>query len=573
MHNTWRVRLDGTRGGKRGTLGAGFLVDSRRVLTCEHVVRDAANITVTFGEAGRKDLEGMPVDVIFEGPWRDPDDPGDVAVVELTSDIDIMPARLESLTAARMEASPDRMDDLRAHGYPSGSGEAGTILRARITSQWGTGEWTPIEAARGYTEFPRQGFSGAAVYDETTGRVFGMITEGSTSTDIRIGRMLPVDTIRRYWEELDDLLNLGWFPRAEEARTLRQIVHGAAIDGSGSYTELVLDAFPHIMSRPRDLRSVWDAIRYTVEEVFDDTGGHHLAHLLTQVESRLTDQAVRARLRAWRLANLQDPPELTGQSASIFVRVDPAKEEKIYLVSFSALVDGIAGPSAQTIKATADMLRAMVEREMPQMMERMGGRDPVIEFALPRDLLLKKRVDEWRADSVYGIPINNYQVVVRDVARLNRVNGTLRNQWILRSKQMRTFPWQAPYVIACGRKPAEIYLWLQKEREVFLLVLTAKPTLSQLQMILNAGVPAAFWPHGRCNDGDHALCKRRQLADSLKEQIEHASFDELPGLARDLRLGRGNQMGSHLGRELTLLWDDPGRIPPDPPTFMDGDHG
>ncbi len=229
--NKWRVRLEGTVGGHRVVIGAGFLVDSRRVLTCAHVVRNVADIRATFAQAGRRDLESIKATAVFETAWSGVDDPADVAVLELEDPVDIAPARLEVLPPEQAAFLDYQVDDLKAHGYPATSGLTGAILRTRITSWSYVGEWIPIEAAAGHAEFPRMGFSGAAVFDEHTGHVLGMITTGNTNSDIRIGRMLPCEIIRKYWEDLDDLLDLRWLPPAK-ARALHAIVRDAQVTGS-----------------------------------------------------------------------------------------------------------------------------------------------------------------------------------------------------------------------------------------------------------------------------------------------------------------------------------------------------
>src|ERR1700726_2638042 len=112
MRNLWQARLGGAPGGARGTLGAGFLIDSRRVITCAHVVRDSSDITVTFGQARRRDLVAVPAKVVFLGPWSRPGDGGDVAVVELEREVDLIPAYLKRCISGPSSLVP--------HGFPAG---------------------------------------------------------------------------------------------------------------------------------------------------------------------------------------------------------------------------------------------------------------------------------------------------------------------------------------------------------------------------------------------------------------------------------------------------------------------
>jgi hypothetical protein len=102
-----------------------------------------------------------------------------------------------------------------------------------------------------------------------------------------------------------------------------------------------------------------------------------------------------------------------------------------------------------------------------------------------------------------------------------------------------------------------------------IIIYASRPQNSMLKKIAVSGIPVALWPRARCLGPDHDLCDRRRLTDDLRPQIEKTSFDDLPGRVRKLRLeALTKKPEPHCGRRLTLLWDDPDRIP-DPPTYMD----
>ncbi|MFI7532182.1 TIR domain-containing protein [Streptosporangium sp. NPDC049376] len=303
MLTTWRARITGKRDRSLVT-GAGVLVDAGHLLTCAHLVWGCSDLTVSFVQTGRGDLQNIPVGVSYTGPWRRPGDPGDIAVLELPEKVDLSPARFS--------LRPGTAAELNAHGFPRDAGPFGSVLRLRVTSSHGIGEWLHIEAATGHAEFPREGFSGSGVYEENSGEVLGVISDASHAESRRTGRMIPVETIRRHWEDIDDLLDLSWLSRDARVR-LRAVVHGA---GTGAdLAELVMGTFPGI-PRPRDLRSPWDAIRFVAEELrAEPHGDDRLTRIVTALSTRLTGPGVRAGLQEWLRTAASSPPpgeEATG---------------------------------------------------------------------------------------------------------------------------------------------------------------------------------------------------------------------------------------------------------------------
>ncbi|WP_221460697.1 trypsin-like peptidase domain-containing protein [Streptosporangium saharense] len=296
MLTTWRARITG-KGERSPVTGAGVLVDARHLLTCAHVVHGCSDLTVSFVQAGRGDLQNIPVDVSHLGPWRSPGDPGDIAVLELPDKVDLSPARFS--------LRPDITAELNAHGFPKDAGPFGSALGLRVTSSHGIGEWLSIEATTGHAEFPRKGFSGSGVYEENSGEVLGLVSDASPEASRRTGRMIPVETIRRHWEDFDDLLDLPWLPR--EARIRLRAIVGAAVPETG-LAELVAGVFPGT-PRPRDLHSPWDAVRFVAEELrvelpLDD----RLTRIVTALSTRLTGPGVRTGLAEWLGTTRSAPP-------------------------------------------------------------------------------------------------------------------------------------------------------------------------------------------------------------------------------------------------------------------------
>jgi vWA-MoxR associated protein C-terminal domain/vWA-MoxR associated protein middle region (VMAP-M) 8/Trypsin-like peptidase domain len=557
MSSEWHARIEDVRNGRRRVVGAGFLVDPRRVLTCQHVVAGCSDIRLSFVQARRRDVIDRPGRVVFSGPWRRTDDYGDVAVVELDDQVDLPPARL--VTAFDADAR------FVAHGFPPDAGPFGSVLPLNISSADGIGEWLHIEAATGHAEFPRQGFSGAAVYDAATAEVIGMITDASASLARRTGRVLPISSVRMHWEDVDDLIDLKWLPDVGDRRRLRSVLANLRTDVA--LESLVMSTFPETQ-RPRDLFSLWDAVRYVAEELLDDD---RLARFLLQVAAHLdrASQPSRPALVGWVRQTLSAAPPVGDRLSSIIVRLEP-RTKGGYFLSFSTLANGVPGPSTQAVPVARDEVQAQVELMLPEMMERLVGTDPIIEFVLPQ-ALLGEPVDEWHFDRANDIPLRYYPVVVRDVARMGPGSAVIRDQWMRRSRGLRADPRPAPGTIGCRwGTPGQVYERLMSRPEMCVLVCSSRPNERSLAKVLSSGLPVALWPRARCAATDHAHCERQMVLDKLVPRLAASSFDELPHLARDLRLeARGAKTTPHYGRRLTLMWDDPDRMP-DPPTYMDG---
>ena len=560
MSGEWHARIEDLGNGQRRVVGAGFLVDPRRVLTCQHVVAGCADIRVSFVQARRRDLIDRPAKVVFAGPWRRTDDYGDVAVIELDDQVDVPPARLAT------SFDPDAR--FVAHGFPPDAGPFGSVLGLKISSSDGVGEWLHIEAETGHAEFPRQGFSGAAVYDTSTADVIGMITDASPAPARRTGRVLPVSSVRMHWEDVDDLMDLKWLDSAPVRRELRSIVSNLRTDVP--LESLVMATFPQTQ-RPRDLVSVWDAVRYVAEEVLDDDD--RLARFLIQVAAHAhvdeASQISRRALVAWVRRRLSAANLPAGRLSSIIVRLEP-RTKGGYFLSFSTMANGVPGPSTRAVRVGKDEVQVQVELMLPEMMERLVGTDPIVEFVLPQPLL-GEPVDEWHLDRANDIPLRYYPVVVRDVARMSRGSAVIQDQWIKRSRGLRAVPRPDPGIMGCRwGNPGQVYERLMSSPEMCVLVCASRPNERSLAKILTSGLPVALWPRTRCAAADHRHCERQMLLDRLLPRLAVSSFDEIPRLVRDLRLeARGARTTPHYGRRLTLMWDDPDRMP-DPPTYMDG---
>ncbi|MFJ6168248.1 trypsin-like peptidase domain-containing protein [Micromonospora orduensis] len=211
----WPVRIRGPRG---EVLGAGMLIDERQILTCAHVVAGASEdpYTAPTGPIG-VDLVGQPGSPhvsarVVPDCWVPPTDEGggDIALLELSRPLP--PGPYAPLRRMRLW---DRHVVVR--GFPD-TLEQGLYVRARLAGPSGTRqERVQMDAA---TTGPQisLGFSGAAVVDDSTRTVVGMVVStyrdsddappvgAGTSPASGLSWMIPVETILHHLPRLGDLV-------------------------------------------------------------------------------------------------------------------------------------------------------------------------------------------------------------------------------------------------------------------------------------------------------------------------------------------------------------------------------
>ncbi|MQY03793.1 VMAP-C domain-containing protein [Actinomadura macrotermitis] len=533
----WRAWVGGPNGGK---IGSAFLVSPRLLLTAAHVVAGMDEVRVGFPGVA----EDLPVQVRPCTGWRVAGDPGDVAVLELAEPVGITPARF----AAPGRPAPDARPDLGTYGFPRR--KDGKARYAAVT----TGpdlvqnqEWWQL-ATVGPGEWLEHGYSGAAVYDLRTGDVVGMVTDAELREGKRgsTGLMLPVASLRRHWEPLDDLLPLTWLTPAAR-RELRELLDGVPADEAAVMRE--------IGRRPlRPFTSMWDTVRYVAEGWPEERLARYLRALR------------RPGLGDWARRHLPGPADPAGGMASIIVRLERVTHDGAFDLTVHTWLDGAEGPAQKTVRVPEKKVRAAVEEQVQHATAFVAGRrDWMIEFAVPEGWL-GKPFETWYIDRAQRLPMRLYPIVVRDVKRL-RPHSILWDQakrrWELLLERGRS----DPEPIGCKPRPSAAFRdWLEANTGHCVLVYGARPAKGALSAALKTGVPVMLWPRAACDPG-HDDCAGRR--DALVARVAAAHPADLPAVALALRReALVAPDAAHCGRDLTLLWDDPSRLP-DPPLAME----
>ncbi|WP_245713010.1 S1 family peptidase [Micromonospora nigra] len=205
----WPVRILGPH---RAVLGTGMAIDERHVLTCAHVVGAAG---------GTEPLDGVPtwpvgVDLVGQpgAPtvsarvvpdcWVPPteDGRGDVALLELA-----VPLAHGPFAPLRRVRPWGRR--VLVQGFPE-TLEHGAYVRARLAGPSGAGrERVQMDSLATGPQII-QGFSGAAVVDELTGHVVGMVVSTYGDEAVAVGPagglswMIPVEAILNHLPSLRD---------------------------------------------------------------------------------------------------------------------------------------------------------------------------------------------------------------------------------------------------------------------------------------------------------------------------------------------------------------------------------
>jgi formylglycine-generating enzyme required for sulfatase activity len=189
-------------------IGAGFLVSSKQVLTCAHVVTDALGIPRTTQEQpdGVINLDfpllaakqKLVAKVIFWQPVNPNEVFEDIAGLELETALPDTAQPAQLVTSEDLWGHPFRVLGFPA-GQPNGVSASG-VLRSRIANGW-----VQLEDVKqaGYRLEP--GFSGAPVWDEELQGVAGMAVAAEMNrVDVKAAFIIPTSILVNAWSDLGE---------------------------------------------------------------------------------------------------------------------------------------------------------------------------------------------------------------------------------------------------------------------------------------------------------------------------------------------------------------------------------
>ena len=186
------------------TIGAGFLVGEKQVLTCAHVVAEALGLPDDTLETPQAEVrldfplvapeQRLTARVVCWQPARS-DGSGDVAGLELMGDPPAGASPVRLVKAEEPWGHP-----FRAFGFPAGF-DNGVWASGRMLGREATG-WLQIEDVKRTGYFVAPGFSGGPVWDETLDGVVGMTVAADTRQGVRAAFIIPTDRLVAAWPAL-----------------------------------------------------------------------------------------------------------------------------------------------------------------------------------------------------------------------------------------------------------------------------------------------------------------------------------------------------------------------------------
>ena len=232
---SWHVRIQGREGSL--IAGAGVLIDSRRVLTCAHVITKA----LSLGAVNEAPANAVRIDFpqcegqdsrtarVIPGGWFPEHGSADIAVLEVEGD-----EAVRAVAAPLRPSSEPELQMIYAYGHPAGH-DGGVWALARLVAAGGARpEWVQMEALRDIGKRIQRGYSGAGVWDEEKKAVIGCVIAADRAESDRVAWMIPVQVIARYWRELQSMLQQEAGRRQRDGRVKQpQGQRGPAVMPSG----------------------------------------------------------------------------------------------------------------------------------------------------------------------------------------------------------------------------------------------------------------------------------------------------------------------------------------------------
>ena len=571
----------------RSVVGAGFLVSATCLLTCVHVVTEALGIPIDTTEMPEEEIEldfpfllgetkRLKAHVVFWSPVKPGRRGEDIAGLKIADHppMEVCPLNLKK---------GDRWwgHSFGIFGFPKNH-DSGIWADGELREQRGDDGWVQMEGMKAQGVPVQPGFSGAPIWDRQTQAVVGMAVAAERKReDAKVSFMIPTEILAPALDTLSlaEILMTGnadlerrvqvayraarptrWL--SPEPSTIAKILADLREMPPGNYQvdrtllfvgQLILDSNLSVTPTMRQQLQKWavsktDNFQQILEQIQLSSHAVGNSYLLVSVRSKQqkgasSSQAVKYYfVNAWFVPDHKDcVSSETATCEPLQVELPPERD--------AFLLEEIPG---------------LIENLLIQIEE---FQKLTIEFFLPIELM-NEPVEFWKLE-LYGLPeafSENYQVVVRSVERLQPSYNLLKGLWRQKWKQLQNVAGQSFLDLCfCGDEctPEKIKNALKKEKWIG-LNLAQCPELvekgSVFAAVLQSGIPVAVWLR---------LNSLNLNCPSLLNQVLSCQVLNLPERVkaeRDSALDFDRD--AHIGHHLSLLWENPYRIPTTFPLSM-----
>ncbi len=300
-------------------------------------------------------------------------------------------------------------------------------------------------------------------------------------------------------------------------------------------------------------------------------------------------QSVSQTLKIWCEQNIQDFPQLFNEVQQslgvksisgepyLMVVIQRSEQNSVtnsnqgnrYFVDAWLITDALAQGSSigEQLSKPESFRETLTFDEIPELLKiflaqiaRYSSSKLTIEIFLPLDLM-NQSVDNWEIDDELGIPVtlgSQYKIVVRSYERILPTylyKGFWEERWKI-VQQLTNIEVGTALISGDSNNLKQLFIELNKPNIIGLKLTTAPVQTgkgSVFALILKTGIPVALW-------------LRQNLTTNCDEKMNgllQCYIDQLPENVKMKRLDAVKEPpDTHIGHHLSLLWEDPYRLPP-----------